>query len=466
MSEKRDAKRQDKNDPASEDAKGFSRRDFVKAGAVAGVGAATLGGIGTAVAKESASDIEWDYEADLVVCGAGCTGLPAAIRAHDLGASVLVIDQNFDVGGRMAHSGGWVSLGGNDVIQQRDYNNAPDADGFISVDRQVPQGALEDDIERLWRDVTDWSMLDTKAYARFRYNNPDQHRGWAENCPPTRQFLMDNYVRFARINGTHMGGGATRARASFTFLPLGDVTDVKRGSVTAEDAGIADPERQSAFCPAQLALATDIVGPNAVYGGGLLSRCLEYSAREKGVRFMMNRYMTEIIQDEKGQVIGVRAQYTPRFDPDTGKQLKSYWSNGNIEETRDSHHQGPQGRGRGHQRPSRQPGLSQPVLSAHERALVPQQRLGIARPAGQGRQRHHRRDQRGRRASTGCNRTSVAGRGTSRRASAPGTPTRPCTRATPPSRSASRRASSSARPVSSTLSRSTRSASASSTRCF
>ena len=46
--------------------------------------------------------------------------MPAAIRARDLGASVIVIDQNFDPGGKMLHSGGQISLGGGDPLQLRD----------------------------------------------------------------------------------------------------------------------------------------------------------------------------------------------------------------------------------------------------------------------------------------------------------------------------------------------------------
>src|SRR5580658_1146155 len=71
--------------------KSFSRRDFFKSGAAAGVSAAVLSGPG----KASAQGIAWNYEVDVVVCGAGCTGLHAAIRARDLEASVLVVDSNF-----------------------------------------------------------------------------------------------------------------------------------------------------------------------------------------------------------------------------------------------------------------------------------------------------------------------------------------------------------------------------------
>ena len=91
--------------PKRQGEKAVSRRDFVKSGAAAGVGAAVLTTSGTALAHVSPINaIRWTYEADVVIIGAGCTSLPAAIRARDLGASVIVIDQNFDPGGTMLHS--------------------------------------------------------------------------------------------------------------------------------------------------------------------------------------------------------------------------------------------------------------------------------------------------------------------------------------------------------------------------
>lgn len=325
-----------REDGSRDAADGMNRRDFFRTGAAAGAGVAAFGA-GVASPSDAAAheDENWDYEADVVVLGSGCTGLPAAIRASDLGASVLVIDQNFDVGGRMMHSGSWVSLGGGDPVQVRDAAGESDAEGFVTVDALVPPEALEDDVELLFRDVTDWSVIDEQGYGYYRFNNPDQHRGWAENCPATRQFLMDNYIRFTRINGTHFGGGVSRARAAYCFLNLGNVTDIKAGTITAEHAGVADPERSSPFCPVQQSVGAQEANLRAVRGGGIMTRCLEYSAREKGVRFMFFRHMDEIIRDGNGRVIGVEASYTPRFDPDSGALLKSFWSHGNIDESRD-----------------------------------------------------------------------------------------------------------------------------------
>ena len=51
-----------------------------------------------------------DDDPDVVVVGAGATGLPAAIEAIEAGASVILIDANRDVGGHGILSGGTGSV--------------------------------------------------------------------------------------------------------------------------------------------------------------------------------------------------------------------------------------------------------------------------------------------------------------------------------------------------------------------
>ena len=329
--------------PKRKKAKSLTRRDFVKTGAAAGLGAGALLGPDQADAQVSTSstgpdDIAWDYEVDVVIAGAGCVGLTAAIRARDLGASVLVVDQNFDPGGRMLHSGAFLSLGGGDPVQRRDMKGDSDHEGFITVDPAEAPEELDDNVELLFTDLTDWSVLDTKAQSPYRYNERELARSWAENCPATRQFLIDNYVRFTRVSGTHGGGGLSRARGARCFLMLGDRTDIKAGTITAEDAGVADPERTSPFAPVQMNNASRSVGPNAVSNGAALSRPLEFSAREKGVEFMFYRHFDDLVREQpfSGRVMGIRAHYSPRYHPETGELLKSYWQNGNIEEQRET----------------------------------------------------------------------------------------------------------------------------------
>ena len=83
------------------------RRSFLRRTAAAGAGAAALG---VPAQAQSTSQIRWDLAADVVIAGAGASGLPAAIMARDLGASVIVIDSHYDIGGHAMLSGGTIVM--------------------------------------------------------------------------------------------------------------------------------------------------------------------------------------------------------------------------------------------------------------------------------------------------------------------------------------------------------------------
>ena len=85
------------------------------AGAVVGVGSYAAEG----AALQSAGIPNWDRVADVIVIGAGAAGLPAAIRARDRGASVILVEANYDVGGHAMLSGGEIGLGGGTSVQKK-----------------------------------------------------------------------------------------------------------------------------------------------------------------------------------------------------------------------------------------------------------------------------------------------------------------------------------------------------------
>ena len=104
-----------------------SRRSFLRSGAAVGVsGAAALAGARAADAADS-KDIKWDREVDVVVIGAGASGLPASIAARDGGASVMLVEQHFDIGGCAIISGGAIHIGaGNRIQQEKGIKDLPD----------------------------------------------------------------------------------------------------------------------------------------------------------------------------------------------------------------------------------------------------------------------------------------------------------------------------------------------------
>jgi hypothetical protein len=326
-------KRDTRKDPQDQINTALSRREFFKKGAAAGVGATVLAG-GVAEAQQAPAAITWNYEADVVVIGSGSVGLIAALRAQQLGASVIILEQNFDVGGKLVHSGGITSLGGGDPIQQRDVA-AADPQGLGLTAPILPKDDMTDSVELLFTDLTDWSVVDSAAYPTYRYNDRDQHRAFADNAPATRQFMIDNYVRFARISTTHEGGGMSKARAALGMLKLADKTDIKAGTISRADAG--DEERNSLFNPSNggpVSSGTSVGAPGWITGGFTIARSLEFAAREKGIKFLMHRHMDELIREQpySGRVIGVKASYTPRMNPETGQRLEGYFQNGNVDE--------------------------------------------------------------------------------------------------------------------------------------
>src|SRR5262249_23533728 len=103
-----------------------SRRAFLSTGAA---GVALVGTAQEAMAQ-GAAQRNWDRSADVVVIGAGVAGLPAAVTARDYGASVIVVDENYDIGGRGILSGGRVPLGGGHALPQKAGTNDSAPPGF------------------------------------------------------------------------------------------------------------------------------------------------------------------------------------------------------------------------------------------------------------------------------------------------------------------------------------------------
>ena len=232
------------------------------------------------------NDQSWDLEADVVIIGSGAAGLPAAIKAADEGASVIVVETNYDVGGHAIISGGHMALGGGTSAQKK-YNIADSPDTVFS-------------------DLTDWSIVQPNGSPDHRYNDRPVMRAFADHCAPTFEFLLANGVVFADKAPDNHGASTT---------------------------GNSAPRENHAFWTKGAGLES----PNAAAGTGVI-RPLEASARAKGVRFLLNYKMTSVIrapsEQKAGRVIGLTAEYTPRIMPGAAAPLKSFRADGNIESTK------------------------------------------------------------------------------------------------------------------------------------
>jgi hypothetical protein len=211
----------------------------------------------------------WDVEAEVVIVGAG--------------ASVLVVEANYDVGGHAIVSGGNVPLGGG-TSAQRTYG-------------------IQDSPDLVFRDLTDWSIVQPNGWPDYRYNDRAVMRAFADHCAATYEFLVANGVQFKGIPPDNVGAHST---------------------------GNSAPRENHAFWTAGAGLAS----PSGRGGTGLV-RPLEASARAKGVQFLLHYKMTRLLRPASaaghpGRVIGLTATYTPRILPGATPPLQSYRSDGNI----------------------------------------------------------------------------------------------------------------------------------------
>ena len=211
--------------------------------------------------------VEWRREADVVVIGAGAMGLPAAIAAREAGASVIVLEAEHDIGGHAITSGGNVPLGGGTRAQN--------------------QHGIEDSPDLLFRDLTDWSVVEPNGFPDYRYNDHEIIRAFADNCVATYDFLVAHGVIFidqppdAR-GGNAVGNSAPREmHAAVMHWPM-----VQTGKP-------ADPAVQATTSS----------------GNGLM-RPLEAAARRAGVEILLRHRMIALHREapNAGRVVGVAVQ--------------------------------------------------------------------------------------------------------------------------------------------------------------
>jgi len=200
--------------------------------------------------RPSQPQMEWNLSTDVVVIGAGAAGLAAAVSARDHGASVIVVEENFDIGGHAMLSGGRIHLGGGNALQRK--------------------FGIEDSPDQIF---ADWV---NSANGDSRYNDRDLVRTFADECLPTFDFLLDNGVTFIE-----------------NAIQTPDASTVPRVFVTHE-----------------WHVPNEIIAPRRNRNGSGLVRRLAESARRKGAQILLEHEMTRIVRADNGsrKVLGIVAR--------------------------------------------------------------------------------------------------------------------------------------------------------------
>jgi succinate dehydrogenase/fumarate reductase flavoprotein subunit len=206
----------------------------------------------------------WALEADVVLVGSGASGLPASIVAREAGNSVILLEAQPHTGGHGICSGGNVPLGGG-TRRQRQYG-------------------IEDSPDLVFRDLTDWSVVEGNGFPDYRYNDREVIRAFADNSVATFDFLEAHGVVFVDEAPDARGGAGVG-----NSVPRENHTAVMDWPMV-QTGGRADPAVRKTMSS----------------GNGLI-RPLEAVANKAGVRILTEHRMTAIYRREprSGPVLGI-----------------------------------------------------------------------------------------------------------------------------------------------------------------
>src|SRR5215469_3049619 len=241
----------------------INRRDLLR-GSGAAAAAAAAGTIAAPLPASAQPTTKWDYTADVVVVGSGASGFPAAIKARDTGASVIIVEAQPHTGGHGTCSGGNVPLGG-------------------GTSRQKKYGIV-DSPDLLFRDLTDWSVVSANGFPDYRYNDREIIRAYADNSPIVFEWLIAHGVVFVDKAPDTLGGNSVG------------------NSVPREShAAVMDWPMVQTGAPADQAVRATMSS-----GNGLI-RPLESAAAKAGVEVLLEHRMTAVFREhpESGRVLGI-----------------------------------------------------------------------------------------------------------------------------------------------------------------
>ncbi|HTI66250.1 MAG TPA: FAD-dependent oxidoreductase [Caulobacteraceae bacterium] len=238
----------------------LNRRDLLRTSGAAAAAAAVV----SPETADAATPLRFAHEADVVIVGAGAAGITAAIVAREAGASVIVLEAEPHAGGHAMCSGGNVPHGGGTSIQKK-YG-------------------IVDSPDLLFRDLTDWSVVESNGAANYRYNDHEIIRAFADHSAPTFEFLLAHGVVFVDKAPDNLGGlsvGASIPR-EMHCAPV-DWPLIQTGAPAP---------------PAQRLTTSS--------GNGLMQPLIA-AARKAGVQILLEHRMTALHRPGGGRVTGVAA---------------------------------------------------------------------------------------------------------------------------------------------------------------
>ena len=257
----------------------LSRRDFIK-GAAAGaavVGAGAIWGTTPAAAQTQCPipgvPTTWDFETDVLVCGYGTAGMPAAIDARDAGADVLIIEVADWAGGCLRRAKGGI-IGTNTAVQKA-------------------LGVVGDSPDRVYKYMLNCGegLVD-----------PALLRVVADNCGPNADWITVELGWFP-ISEWKLGPGANANDTVPNLMVSENLATLARFGETPIERCLwhkADPNEP-------LLVNKQYRGGNVPGGGTGLYKALNDAITKRAIKSMLETSVVELIATSDREVLGVKA---------------------------------------------------------------------------------------------------------------------------------------------------------------
>jgi 3-oxosteroid 1-dehydrogenase len=276
---------------------GFSRRQVILGALAAGAGAVVGSGVLNSI---SASAATLTY--DVVVVGAGASGMAAALTAAKRGLSVVVIEKAATFGGSVARSGAGIWIPNNSVILAAGVPDTPaKAAEYLAA---VVGTVVPADRQAAF-------LANGPAMISFLMNNSPLGFRWMEGYSdyyPELPGGMPNgrSIEPAVFNGNLLGSQLANLNPAYIPVPAGEVVYsadykwINIAAVNAQGAAVA-AETVARYVAAVLAGIKPLTMGQALAGGlraGLLSA---------NVPVWLNTPLVSLQQNAAGRVTGVMA---------------------------------------------------------------------------------------------------------------------------------------------------------------
>ncbi|MEV4670511.1 FAD-binding protein [Actinomadura sp. NPDC049382] len=246
--------------------------------------------------------VEWDHEYDLVIVGSGGGGMTAALTAHDVGMSALIVEKGKRFGGSTAVSGGGIWIPNNPTLKARGHNDSRES--IRAYLDELTQGRVPG--ERLDAFIDNgpaaMELIGKSKWMQFFWTKgyADYHPEYEGGRPLGRS------IEAKPFDTRKLGEDEKYQRPNSMKGPLGLW-------ITAKDYhDLAMAKRTWAGRRASLVAAWR-VSSNMVRrrhmstGGRALAARLRMALKDAGIPLWLKTTMTELVTDDDGRVTGIVA---------------------------------------------------------------------------------------------------------------------------------------------------------------